>query len=107
MFLDAEFIPYVNEIYVDSHRSIFTSTISDDADVNGALDIIKYQSIPFVKEIYDDVCLKNREDFTFPLIYIQKQFCELGYTFDEWIDRCESLNWDEDIIRRELLLRRK
>ena len=100
-YIDAEYIPAINKLYVPGALSFYTSVISDDAYINGVFDVLN-QSIPFSKHMYDSGLSKVCD-----LIHIKKQLCELGHHEIEYDEMCQHMNYDEDYIRREILLERR
>lgn len=80
---------------------LFESVYSDNADENGALDIIN-SCIKWSEDFYDTINNIDKES----MIYIEYHYYELGKD-DEWYKyMCRILNNDEKIINRELLLKR-
>lgn len=107
IYLDAEFIPYIYNCYSTIPQSIFISTVADyrDAEYNGALDILD-MAYPFTKDVYGgDYGHSNDEPYK--LFHIKKQLCQLLDDPDDYDRMCADLGWDEDVIRREVLLERK
>lgn len=107
IYLDAEFIPHIYDCYSTIHQSIFISTVADyrDAEYNGALDILD-MAYPFTKDLYDDN-YAHRTGELYKLFHIRKQLCQLLDAPNEYDMMCDALCWDEDVIRREVLLERK
>ena len=107
IYLDAEFIPHIYDCYSTIHQSIFISTVADyrDAEYNGVLDILD-TAYPFTKDLYNDN-YAHRTDELYKLFHIRKQLCQLLDAPNEYDMLCDALCWDEDVIRREVLLERK
>lgn len=107
IYLDAEFIPHIYDCYSTIPQSIFISTVADyrDAEYNGVLDILD-TAYPFTKDLYNDN-YTHRTDELYKLFHIRKQLCQLLDAPNEYDMMCDALCWDEDVIRREVLLERK
>lgn len=107
IYLDAESIPHIYECYSTIPQSIFISTVADyrDAEYNGALDVLN-TAYPFTRDLYSGD-YAHRNDNPYKLFHIKKQLCQLLDAPNEYDTMCAALGWDEDVIRREVLLERK
>lgn len=117
---EAEYIPFVKTIFDSSLKSflkskmknfaenkirkfgiLFESVYSDNAEENGALDIIN-SCIKWDETFYDTI---EKVDIS-KMIYIKYYYFELGKDENWYKHCCALLNNDPKMINKEILLRR-
>ena len=115
---EAEYIPYIRDIFSSSKTAflnlkmknfvsnkiipfgiLFESVYSDDADKNGALEILN-SSIKWKDDFYDNVPIANYDK----IIHVEHHYDELDADEYWFTIQCKLLNNDQETINREILL---